>query len=85
MVHAVKVANGQKGKFSEEAWALLPVDSNGLRDGWKQVDPEPPKEVKETLKSNTGKKSEAKQKDGKKSEAKQIDAEIQDPEEADEQ
>ncbi len=50
MINAIKVANGQKGTFSQEAWDILPVDKSGLRDGWKQVEAEPPAEVSETIK-----------------------------------
>lgn len=62
MINAVKVSNGQKGTFSEEAWSLLPVDKSGLRDGWKQEEPTPPAEVSDKLK---GEKAEKGQKEGK--------------------
>jgi hypothetical protein len=60
MVHAVKVANGQKGTFSQEAWDNLTPDKNGLRDGWKQVEPEPPSEVSAKIKGGKSTEKEDK-------------------------
>jgi len=58
MIHAVKISNGQKGTFSQEAWDLLPVDKSGLRSGWKQVDPEPPAEVSAKIKGGKAEKED---------------------------